>query len=549
VAVTNVTRVRERVGWQRWISDVIVFVVAFVTRVVVIPNTPSEWDSVQLVFGMSDFELNENSPHPPGYWLYVAVSRFVHWSTPLDETHSMSVVCALFGALACVFAWRVGNQLRGRLLGGVLALLVAAMPFNWFYGSVPAVYIFDLAAALFFASIALRDDIRAKHVVIVAVVLGLLTGTRQSALTVFGPLVLYLYVRSRPSFRSTAIAVGAGAAAVVVWLIPAGLDQSGGVSALWERSRSMWEAAARGTSFLNDAPAEGVRFNLGRATTAPVVTLLYALPVFMVLVALAAVRPFRRLRDRETNGIPLRRVLMVGALLAVPGFLVTLIHYGKPGYIMCYVPGLLLLGCAALMVLHKPLYIGGCAALTIVAGLWAHQFLFEEGLLPKRWQNDNTVWFTQDRYGTPYRDNVRKGTQLVDADEAQYKPLGNATNSNDTLVYEGAEGTWRFRQQNWMFPDRVQVLLNGNVCILAYDRRIADCPPNTVQVLPGGRAVFVANAPKDAVKAVGEPLTLPTGPTAFVVKNDQIVNGITIVENSELRERIGDRTLVVRPSA
>jgi hypothetical protein len=48
-----------------------------VTRLLTAAHRPTEWDSVQLTLGVDGFDVHLETPHAPGYWLYVAAGRVV----------------------------------------------------------------------------------------------------------------------------------------------------------------------------------------------------------------------------------------------------------------------------------------------------------------------------------------------------------------------------------------------------------------------------------------------------------------------------------------
>ena len=47
------------------------------TRLLTTAHRPTEWDSVQLTLGVDGFDVRLETPHAPGYWLYVAAGRVV----------------------------------------------------------------------------------------------------------------------------------------------------------------------------------------------------------------------------------------------------------------------------------------------------------------------------------------------------------------------------------------------------------------------------------------------------------------------------------------
>src|SRR5438874_126708 len=78
---------------------------------------PTEWDSVQLTFGVSRFDIREGSPHPPGYWLYVFAARMVRAVTPLNAQHSLQLLAGLAAAATVGLVYVVGRDAKNHWLG------------------------------------------------------------------------------------------------------------------------------------------------------------------------------------------------------------------------------------------------------------------------------------------------------------------------------------------------------------------------------------------------------------------------------------------------
>jgi hypothetical protein len=60
-----------------------------VTRLLTAAHRPTESDSVQLTLGVDGFDVRLETPHAPGYWLYVAAGRVLRALGPLDATGSL----------------------------------------------------------------------------------------------------------------------------------------------------------------------------------------------------------------------------------------------------------------------------------------------------------------------------------------------------------------------------------------------------------------------------------------------------------------------------
>ena len=55
-----------------WVVPWLLGAVALAARLATAAGQPTEWDSVQLVLGVDGFDVRVETPHAPGYWLYVA---------------------------------------------------------------------------------------------------------------------------------------------------------------------------------------------------------------------------------------------------------------------------------------------------------------------------------------------------------------------------------------------------------------------------------------------------------------------------------------------
>ncbi len=510
-----------------------------------LPTTPTEWDSAQLALGVGEFDVRVQSPHSPGYWFLLALARAVKSLTGLDASQSLSLIAAVATAVASVLAYRVALRLGDRMVALVFTALVVANPFVWFYGLAANAYVFDLIAALALMNIALRRHVTSRHLLIVAATLGIAAGFRQSALYIFGPLVVFIAYQARPSLK---LVVGAGAVlagSIALWLVPASLDQTGGVSVLYEQTQSMWKAAAQDTSLLAGASVEQARANAAKATTTPIVAMLAPVLTALVLLALLTLRQVRRPSPSEASA---SRIGWVAGLVIVPSVLVTTVGYfGKPGYFLSYLPGILLLVCVPLLRMRQAPRLVSTAALLSVALLGAYQFNVSGSLLPERMVNTRP-WFTQTKYGAPFRDYTRDTIEMYDRDTTSYEALPEVATSNDTLVYIGGEGIPRFRHLSYELPGLVHELIQDDPstpCMLAFEGKLAFCRTETrvVKVAPRGRALFVANAPSAAMQTLADagiatPLRLSTGPTVFAVPAGVSVGSVPVVTDSNLGAEI-----------
>src|SRR5688572_33147137 len=81
---------------QRRIILVLSIVIGL-TRFLAIAQSPFDWDEALFSLGVSDYEVPEHRPHPPGYPLFILAAKLIAL-TGLDAFRCLQVVVVL-GAL------------------------------------------------------------------------------------------------------------------------------------------------------------------------------------------------------------------------------------------------------------------------------------------------------------------------------------------------------------------------------------------------------------------------------------------------------------------
>lgn len=505
---------------------------------------PTEWDSVSLVFGVDRFDVTQASPHAPGYWLYVAAGRLIRALTPLSTTASLVAASALAAAATVAMAYVVGRTIGGRWLGGAAAAVLVTSPFVAFYGSSIATYPFDALASLVLIYLAWRASPGSWHGWAAAGALGVAGGTRQSSVLLLAPVAVVAVLRSlrrAPSpARLAAACVAAGAAGLAVWLVPMGLEQPGGLGVVQREGARIWREAVTVSSPFYGAPGSGVRYNMGQATgytLAAVALLLPAAVAALVLARRGRVRVAALQADLGERITPRARpqapLLLV--IAALPPFaFVTLLHFGKAGYVLSYLPALvLLLLWPATSLAGRPRLLVS-ALVALACGLQLLRFAGAPGILPASRTDNGGPWFLQSRFGAPYRltDPTLRET---DADVDRYLALGRTFDpATDELVYVYLDGGHRFRHAMLTLPQfRVHYLQFGFHEWSAQGRRWRHERDHVLELRPGSQAVFVLDEPQADVAAlvsqgVARPVQLDTGPTVYVVPPGVTVFGVKL---------------------
>lgn len=226
------------------------------------------------------------------------------------------------------------------------------------------------------------------------------------------------------------------------------------------------------------------------------------------------------------------------AVAAVPPLAFVLVfHFGKAGYVLSYLPALVLLALwpAARLPRHPRLVVTALVAVACVVQV--QRFAAAPGILPLAVTDRGGPWFTESRFGAPYR-LTADAIDAVDADTERYLALGRAFRPGlDVLVYVHLDGGHRFRHAMLTLPDfTVHYLQAGRDEYVGRRSRWRRERDDRVEVPPGGRAVFVVDEPRElrGFVAIGTARAqlLDTGPTVYVVEPGPRVFGVTLAEDA-----------------
>lgn len=293
------------------------------------------WDAVQFALALHEFDVAKHQPHPPGYLLYVALGRLLNFSVD-DPTFAYVALAMLFSAATTFVVYWLARRLYDRATALAAAALLAVSPLFWFYGSVGLTYAgeaFGASVVAWFAYGALTGS--ARHLYWSALALGLVGGMRQSMLVLLFPLWLGCAAAGLRSVRRLALASGVLAAAVLSWLLPM-IWLTGGPGAYLRASGQLYGSVVLRTSVLEGSPEitfaqsryliESVIVGLG-----PLVLALLALPVYV---------------RRAGWG---QREWFLLAWTVPPAAFYALVHFGQAGYVLTFLPALVILLCRALI--------------------------------------------------------------------------------------------------------------------------------------------------------------------------------------------------------
>jgi hypothetical protein len=308
------------------VTALLLFVLTVVSRLPFTSRVLYNWDSVQYALGTENFNVAYHQPHPPGYILYVAAGRALN-SLTANANQSFIIVSILASGLAVAALYLFALRAMGRRNAVYVALLLLLNPVFWFYGEITSTYAIECLMAIMigWACFRVRDG-EAHLAPWVGFLIAIAAGIRQTTALLLLPLVVFS-LRRAPARRLLAAAVVL-VALTLAWLLPL-LHYSGGLEAYLEATRQMsridtWRWPVYGI-------AVGLR-NVAALAAATGVGLHILVPI-----AVAFLFHFFPLADRRADW---ERWFVFWWI--APAVLLYSLHYGQPGYVLLYLPVILL---------------------------------------------------------------------------------------------------------------------------------------------------------------------------------------------------------------
>jgi hypothetical protein len=321
-----------------WILAVGLFLLAIVTRLPFQSKILYHWDSVNFSYAIREFSIAKEQPQPPGYIIYVWLTRLVDVAAHNAQLTLVSI-SIVASALAVAALFYLGRSMFDRITGLIAALLLATSPLFWFYGEIALPHTLDtllVIVSAWWLYETMQGDYRYLYPAIVVVAVA--GGIRQQTLVFLIPLLLFAL--RRVGWRRFSTAGILGVLICLAWFIPL-IALSGGLSNYLRVTDEFSRRFQSTTSILLGAGWSGIKHNLLKLV-------LYTSYGWSIALVPAGVYAIVRLWRRDW---PRSWAKLVFLLLWVTPALAfyTFIHMGQQGLIFVYLPALLLLSALGLV--------------------------------------------------------------------------------------------------------------------------------------------------------------------------------------------------------
>jgi hypothetical protein len=480
---------RDESGKREGVVAALFFVSALLLRLPFRSQLAYHWDSAQFALAISDYNVRLSQPHAPGYFLYVMLSKLVNlW---LQDPHASLVwVSVVFGSALAALMYLLGTAIGGWRTGILSGLLATTSPQLWFHSCVALTYIVDsllVCLTVFWCWRAMRTGGSWLDTVAIGILIAAVGGVRQQTVPALAPLVLYAFWKFRkPRFVKLIVATVVAVSLGLAWFVPM-TRLSGGLPLYLDEVRlhvlsnarltlwgGGWDAVTWNVFFVGLYCANGLMLG----TVVLIWALLYR------TFKLKALQ--KRAWDQEHS-----RCLMVLALWIGPMVVVGIIGFTRqPGYVLSYLPALLLLLALVVAQLKKTwIFVATSAVLCAVN---AGAFL----AWPRSWDG---AFFGLGRTARAIRQHDELLTSLCRRIRSEFQPSNTLVCHADEDMYFGL----RFFQL--YLPEFEQ-------CQLMPDPTIAAPEDKPLLGVKGGKLIHVST-----VEALAKPVWLLVVPPSRTV--------------------------------
>lgn len=229
-------------------------VVAVLSRLPFVSKILYHWDSVNFAFAISEFNLQKEQPHPPGYLLYVLLSRLVNLLFD-NPNSSMVAISILSSGLAAAILYLLASAMFNRAVGIASSLFLITSPLFWFYGEIALPHSLDAFLVITCALLLYAAQKNRTAGYWAAGLTAAAGGFRPQTLVFLLPLVLYTVLRYQRAqiFRWATI----GILVCLAWFIPL-IALSGGLRSYLSILSQFSDRFQSSTSIFSGAGLQGL---------------------------------------------------------------------------------------------------------------------------------------------------------------------------------------------------------------------------------------------------------------------------------------------------
>lgn len=208
----------KKIDKQDFVIASVLFLIGIATRIPFASRMIFAGDSARFAMAMEQYDVAQMRPHAPGYFLYIAIAKFVYLFIH-DTRLSLVAVSISSSVLTIVMLYLLTSKMYDRSSGIISALVLLSSSLFWFNSEMPFTYALEGLLSVVFAYSCYKTINDEKNWWIAsAVIIGLATGVRQHIIIMFLP--LWLYSIRRCSFKQILASFFIFGVTCLTWVIP-----------------------------------------------------------------------------------------------------------------------------------------------------------------------------------------------------------------------------------------------------------------------------------------------------------------------------------------
>ncbi len=222
-----------------------VLLLVAITRWPLAPKYLYYFDSVNFALALDEFNPALHQPQPPGYPLFVGLTRLIHLLIESPERVFL-VTGVLSSAAAVLLLWALGRSMFGPAAGLLAAALLLWNPGFWVGGITNQVRLFLAVGGCAVALLAWRAverNLSGTSLYAAFAAVGIAAGFRPAAAVLLIPLLLWTWWRTHRPLMDLFIGCVVLTACAAGWIIATGLATGGldsWIELLWSYSRQQF---------------------------------------------------------------------------------------------------------------------------------------------------------------------------------------------------------------------------------------------------------------------------------------------------------------------
>ncbi len=329
-------------AWSRlaWLLGLGFCAATAISRIPFRSQTLFAWDSASYAFALDAYNVAFHHPQPPGYPLYVAAAKLLY-GLGVDANLSYVLLSLAASSLAVWLLFMLAWRLYGAQTAVISALLLATGSTFWSHGEVAYPYAFLALFSTLVVLLLAETKLGTRNLIVpAAFVLGVGAGFRPDLLLFLLP--VWVYAWWGRSLGSLVGGISVMLAVVLAWGVPMA-QLSGGWEAYWQASSenyAFWAGQSGGLLAYLQSVLDNMRTlsaYLYNGVGLALLPIIYYVGRFF--------SPQQILREARTRLILLWMI--------VPILFYTFIYIGNPGYVLSFLPGLIIYAVLAIRGLSR----------------------------------------------------------------------------------------------------------------------------------------------------------------------------------------------------